>query len=89
MDMSEIPIKEIYKGLKKFKYTPHADRWGEILVPGVGNYEEEKNLPVKVKTKVYYWDIVLEKYMTVGEEQEVPAERADRLVDLGVADYAE
>ena len=89
MDMSEIPIKEIYRGLKKFKYTPHEDRWGEILVPGAGNYEEEKNLPVKVKTKVYYWDIVLEKYMTVGEEQEVPAERADRLVDLGVADYAE
>jgi len=27
--------------------------------------------------------------MQVGEEQEVSAERADRLVDLGVADYAE
>ena len=89
MDMSEIPIKEIYKGLKKFKYTPHEDRWNEILEPGAGDYEEEKDLPVKVKTRVYYWDIVLEKYMTAGEEQIVSAERADRLVELGVADYAD
>lgn len=88
MDMSDIPIAAIYKGLKKFKYTPHEDKWEEILAPGVGNYEEEKCLPVKVRTRVYYYDIVLEKYMSAGEEQEVSAERADKLVDLGVADYA-
>jgi len=89
MDMSDIPLAQIYKGLKKFKYKPHEDRWGEILAPGAGNYEEEKLLPVRVRTKVYYYDIVLERNMQVGEEQEVSAERADRLVDLGVADYAE
>ena len=49
---------------------------------------EEKMLPVMVKTRVYYYDIVLEKYMSVGEEQEVTPERADRLIELGVADYA-
>ena len=88
MDMSDIPVERIYNGLKKFKYTPHEDKWGEILAPGAGNYEEEKLLPVRVKTRVYYYDIVLEKYMSVGEEQEVPQERADRLFELGVADYA-
>ena len=49
----------------------------------------EKNAPVRVKTRVYYYDIVLEKYMNPGEEQEVTQERADRLVELGVADYME
>ena len=88
MDMSNIPVDRIYKGLKRFKYVPHEDRWGEILAPGAGNYEEEKMLPVMVKTRVYYYDIVLEKYMSVGEEQEVTPERADRLIELGVADYA-
>lgn len=88
MDMSEIPLDAIYKGLKKFKYTPHEDRWGEILVPGAGDYEEEKNKPVKVKTVKFYYDIVLERNMQVGEEQFVPVERADKLVELGVADYA-
>ena len=87
MDMSSIPIDAIYKGLKRFKYTAHEDRWGEILAPGAGDYEKEKTLPVKVRTRVYYWDVVLEKYMTVGEEQDVPPERADRLIELGVADY--
>ena len=89
MDMSAIPLKEIYKGLKKFKYTPHEDRWSEILVPGKGTYEEEKNLPVKVRCKVYYFDIVLQEYQHPGDVQEVPQERADRLVELGVADYTE
>ena len=89
MDMSEIPVAQIYKGLKKFKYKPHEDRWNEILEPGAGNYEEEREQPVRVRTKVFYFDIVLERNMQAGEEQEVSAERADRLVDLGVADYAE
>ena len=86
-DMSDIPVKEIYKGLKKFKYDIRQDRWGELLSPGKGTYEEERKAMVPVRTTAYYYDIVLEKYMQVGEEQEVTADRADRLVELGVADY--
>ena len=89
MDMSELPLKEIYKGVKRFKYEPKQDGWGEILAPGKGTYEEEKDLPVRVKTKVFYFDIVLERNMVPGEEQEVSQERAERLVELGVADYME
>lgn len=88
-DMSNIPVKEIYKGLKKFQYSIRQDRWGEILSPGAGTYEEEKNLPVRVRTRVYYYDILLERHMQPGEEQEVSAERAERLVDLEVADIAD
>lgn len=86
-DMSNIPVERIYKGLKKFKYTPRDDIWGELLAPGAGDYEEEKKQPVKIRTRCYYYDIVLERHMAVGEEQIVSVERADKLVDLGVADY--
>ena len=88
-DMSNLPLQEIVKGVKRFKYEPKQDAWGEILAPGKGTYEEEKNAPVRVKTRVYYYDIVLERHMQPGEEQEVTQERADRLVELGVADYME
>ena len=84
-DMADIPVDEIYKGLKRFKYTPHKDRWNEILAHGAGDYEAEKNATVRVRTRVYYFDIGLQKYMCAGDEQEVTAERADKLMELGVA----
>lgn len=87
MDMSDIPVAEIYKGVKRFKCAPREDKWGEILSPGAGDYEEERKQPVMVRTTAYYFDIVLQRHMQVGEEQEVSRERADKLVELGVADY--
>ena len=87
MDMSEIPVAEIYKGVKRFKCAPREDGWGEILSPGAGDYEEELKQPVTIRTTAYYFDIILQRHMRVGEEQEVTRERADKLVDLGVADY--
>ena len=89
MDMSNIPIAEIYKGVKRFKCAPREDKWGEILSPGVGDYEEERKKPVMVRTTAYYFDIILQRHMRVGEEQEVSHDRADKLVELGVADYME
>lgn len=89
LDMSEIPIDRIAKGLRKFKYEPRLDHWGELLVPGKGNYEEERDKPVRIRTRTFYYDLVLAKHMTIGEEQTVSAERADNLVALGVADYME
>lgn len=89
LDMSEIPTERIAKGLKRFKYEPRLDRWTDYLATGKGTYEEEKNAPVRVRCKQYYFDIVLNKYQSPGMEQEVSQERADRLVELGVADYME
>ena len=85
-DMSEIPVNEIYKGLKKFKYTIRPDRFNELLAPGKGTYEEEKNALVHIKCTAYYFDIVLQAYQRPGMEQDVSRERADRLIDLGVAE---
>ena len=86
MDMSEIPIDKIYRGLRKFKYTPNEDGWGDILAPGKGNYEDEKNSLVRVKCKQFYFDVGLNEYQRPGDEQEVTVIRADKLVELGVAD---
>lgn len=84
--MEDLPLKEIYKGLKRFKYEIRQDCLPDYLAPGKGNYEEEKNIPVKVRTVAYYFDIVLQRHLRPGEEQEVTQERADRLVELGVAE---
>jgi hypothetical protein len=85
MDMHRIPIDDIYKGLKKFKYTPPADRWGELLVPG--KCDEDSNRIVKVKCKRVYWDLEFKREMAYGEEWEVPMSRADKLLDLDLVDW--
>ncbi len=84
-DMKNIPVDAIYKGVKKFKYVVPEDDWGNILLPGKGDYEKERNMPVRVRCKKFYFDIPLNRHMNVGDEQTVSAERAEALVDLGVA----
>lgn len=84
MSMQCLPIKEIYKGLKKFKYTPPEDKWGELLVPGKNN--EELDIHVRVRCKKIYYDIEWERNMEFGEEWEVPLPRADKLLDLGLVE---
>lgn len=87
--MDNLPLKEICKGVKKFKYEPKQDGWGDILAPGKSTYEEEKNAPVRVKCTKYYFDIELNDYQSPGMEQLVSQERADKLVSLGVSEYLE
>lgn len=86
MDMSSVPIDRIYKGLKKFKYTPLEDRWGELLFPGIPNYEEEANQVVTVMCKHVYWDLEFSKEMQYGDTWDVPRHRAEKLFDLGLVE---
>lgn len=85
-DMSDIPIKEIYKGLPKFTYAPHKDDWKKFLAEGESNYNEWRKKPVRIKTLRLYHDILLDREMKVGEEQEVDRTRAERLIELGLAE---
>lgn len=85
-DMSDIPIKEIYKGLPKFTYTPRKDDWKKFLAEGESNYNEWRKKPVRIKTLRLYHDILLDREMKVGEEQEVNRTRAERLIELGLAE---
>ena len=84
-DMSDIPIKEIYKGLPKFTYTPRKDDWKKYLAEGESTYNEWLKKPVRIRTTRLYFDIPLQREMRVGEEQEVARPRAERLIELGLA----
>lgn len=86
MDMTSVPLDKIYKGLKRIKYTPLEDKWGELLVPGESDYQEESKRIVRVRCKRVYWDIEFKREMVYGEEWEVPMLRADKLLDLGLVD---
>ena len=89
MDMSKIPCDEIYKGVKRFKYKPLPDSWGELLLPGKDEDYEDPNKTVKVRCKRIYFDIELQREMKFGEEWEVKLKRADQLYDLNLIDLVE
>lgn len=85
-DMGNIPYKEIYKGVKRFKCAPRETHYDEILSPGKAGVIEENNGLVWIKCKKYYFDIELNDYQYVGDKQLVTMERAAKLENLGIAE---
>lgn len=85
MDMKDLPMDAIYKGVKKFKYTPKEDTWGDILAPGRGNYLDEKEELVDVRCITPYRDMRLDRIVRVGEVYTVDRERAEHLESLNFA----
>ena len=82
MSMESIPVDRIYKGLKKFKYTPLEDHWDDLLLPGSNDYQEEMNQETRVRCKKIYFDLQLNKHMGYGEEFTCIRSRAEQLEDL-------
>lgn len=85
MSMENLPIAEIYKGLKKFKYEPLPDKWGELLVEA--DEDVCPDLPVTVRCKKVYFDLEFNRMMNYGEEWTVSPQRADILFDLNVVEF--
>lgn len=88
MDMHEIPVDRIYKGLKKFTYTPLEDRWGELLVKGE---TEKKDLDetVRVRSFQIYFDLDMNRTVTAKEEFECSRRRAEYLEALDLVEILE
>ena len=86
MDMSDIPIDDIYKGLKEFKYTAPVDRWDEFLLPVPPDYAEQMAVPVRIRCKKQFYDLERQKMVEYGEEWVVPASRYEILYDLNVVE---
>lgn len=86
MDMSNVPVDAIYKGLRKFKYTAPEDKWGDLLLKVPPDREEQLNAPVMVKCVKIYFDLEKNRMVESGEEWEIPLRRAELLYDLGVVD---
>ena len=87
--MENLPIDKIKKGLKKFKYTPLEDRWGELLLPVPPDYEEQMNQIVTVRCKRIFLDLQRDQMVNADEEWQVTRRRAEVLQDLGVIDIIE
>ena len=89
LDMKDLPLDDICKGMKKFKYTPLEDKWGELLLPVPPNYDDEMNEMVWVTCKRIYLDLELNRTMEYGEEWQCTRRRAETLFDLGLVDIIE
>lgn len=88
-DMSEIPVKDIYRGVKKFKYTPRESKYGEILSPGTSEYKYDDNENVGIKVLKNFFDLERNEMSTQGTEYEVTRKRAKHLESLGLVEAVE
>ena len=86
-DMSVIPLKEICAGLPRFKYDPRETHYDKYLAKGKADYSTADGGLVEIRCRKYYFDIDLDRYQYPGEAQFVTWERADKLAELGVAEY--
>lgn len=82
MDMSNIPVDAIYKGVEPFTYKPVPDGYGKLLAKGKSNYEEEVKALVKVKCTNRFYDLETSVNREVGDTWETSFLRADHLEDL-------
>lgn len=85
-DMSKIPVRAIYKGLKPFAYKPLDDKWDDILLKAPPDYEEYLKEIVTVKCRMVYFDLELHKMMEAGETWETTRKRAEMLQDMGLVE---
>lgn len=89
MNMENLPIADIYKGLKKFKYTPLPDKWGELLLPSDEDFLAQLDEIVRVKSKKYYFDLQLNHMVNCNEEWQCTRRRADELENLDLVEIME
>lgn len=88
-DMKEIPVERIAARLKRFKYTPRADRWGELLAEGPDGYSFDPDREVPTKSRILYQDIQLNRLVKEGEELHMKLWRALELQEKGFIDILE
>ena len=86
-DMSEVPVDAIYKGLRKFTYTPRESHYETVLAKGKVKMDERKGI-VTVEALQRYNDLQLGRVVDKGETIEVTSERADVLIAKGLAEIA-
>lgn len=88
-DMSEIPVDDIYKGLKKFKYTPRESHYEEILSSGKPDYKPDASADVYIKVLQNFFDLERNSMSINGEEYVVSRKRGEHLEDLGLVEIME
>lgn len=83
LDMKNVDIDLIKKGLPKFTYKPPKSNWGKYL-DNESKYNPNKMVEVMVKKK--WWDLEKDIHYTVGNKTKVRAERASYLECLDIVE---
>lgn len=85
MDLSEIPVEAICRGLEPFTFSPPDCRYGEVLSRTRIDVPRELPETVRIMAIQNYFDAELGRNCEKGEARIVAKERAKALDDLGVA----
>lgn len=88
-DMSDIPVEEIYKGVKKFKYVPRESHYEEILSPGKSEYKYSEDDIVTIKVLENFFDLEREEMAIKGTTYEATRKRGSYLESRGLAGIME
>lgn len=85
-NVDEIARLIFEKEVKPFNYNPPKDEWDKFLANDKSNYEEEKNMKVKVRCVRDYFDLKLNKLIQPKEDDEnyeriITRERAEEIID--------
>lgn len=86
LDMSDIPVDAIYKGLRKFKFTPPESHYEDLFVTGESEYAETHKGKVTVRVKQKYMDLELNALQPAGKMLLLRPERAEQLEGLGLVE---
>ena len=87
-DMSNIPLEQVYKGLRKFTYTPRESHYETVLSKGKAKYAEERKNTVTIQALMTYNDLELGRVVMKGESIDVKPERAEKLIAKGLVEIA-
>ena len=88
-DMTEIPVDAIYKGLRKFKYTPRESHYEEVLSPGELDCAYSPDDIVPIKVKVNFFDLERGQMSVQGMQYDVTRKRAQYLEELKLVEAME
>ena len=88
-DMSDIPIKDIYRGVKPFKCEPRESHYERVLSPGKCDFDDSVSKDVDVKCVTTYQDLKLNRVVRAGEVITVSRERGYYLEDLHLCEIVE
>lgn len=82
-DMSDVPVDDIYKGLKTFKYVPPKSNWDKYL-DNDSEYDAHREVECVASRK--FFDIVESKWREKGEKFKCSEKRKNHLTDIELVD---
>lgn len=89
MNMENLPIEAIYKGVRKFKCEPRESHYETVLAPGKAEYEQQADEEVNVVAARVYHDLDLDRLVKTGEKLKMRRQRAEHLECLNLVAIVE